>query len=212
MLNSKALKEPKERFLKLNCGCPKGLKHNHGFFINICHKILSFVMHKVYYPTENFYKWNKKRIKRSYDYARFGWDNYDWNFAYVYALLEFKLKRLHKTLEKGHSIQEEKDMKALKDLTKVVRRLRKNGYDNWYYRSHDRKWGKLESRFEPIPGETSSRWISWRVNRPENASDEVKQQERDELKLIWENAEKDRRKDIDRLAYILKEHADKFWD
>jgi hypothetical protein len=50
-------------------------------------------------------------------------------------------------------------------------------------------------------------WISWRKNCPENAPEKLKKQERADMKKVWENAEKDRVRDLERMAELLVKHG-----
>jgi hypothetical protein len=204
MLNSKPLKDDN---LKC-CEDPEDY--------SIWDKIKYYFKVKVLYPPQDFYRWNKQRISRSLAYAKFGWDNWDWDFASVYSLLNFKLKRLYACLENGHAIQEEADMKALKEAIKVTHRLSRSDYDRKYHRAHGRKWGKLESKTVPTEYDKKGEpkmyeWISWRAGT-KDASEEIKAQERNEFKACFEKGEADHQKDIDRLAYLLKNHASSWWD
>ena len=112
-LNSKALKDSPKRPFSSECGCPEECGTEHGRIKKILYSIGQFFMFKVYYPLESFYTRTKERIFRSYDYARFGWLNYDFDMSCAWDLLEFKLKRLRKCLQNGHAIQEPADMAAL---------------------------------------------------------------------------------------------------
>jgi hypothetical protein len=216
-LKSKALKEFPARLLREECGCPKRAKHDHNFLYKAGHKILSFFMHEIYYPVESFFRRHKERISRSYAYAKFGYHNYDFDFSYVYQLINFKLKRLYKALENGHAEQDPEDMKALRDLTKLVYRLSRGRYEDKYLRQHDKKWGKLQSRFEDIEEKDSSKskyskWITWRDKCPENALEETKANERAEFKKCYDLGEDDRVRDIGYLGNILIHHGPSFWD
>ena len=207
MRGSKSLKPKKYRWL-YEYDEEKGL-------INIDN--ISYLFKEyVWWPVSSFYRRIKERMKRSYDYARFGWLNYDFDMSCAWDLLEFKLKRLHSCLESGCAVQEPEDMAALKELIKIVRRLGRDCYDDKYLRQHDRKWGRIESRTTPNYNDKGNivtyTWHSWRKNCPENAPEEVKKQERNEFRTCYEKGEEDRIKDIKRMGEILVKHGQKFWD
>jgi hypothetical protein len=164
--------------------------------------------------TYNYHRY-KERISRSYDYAKFGWDNYDFDMGYVYDVLEFKLKRLQRSLTNGYSVQDPKDMEALTSIIKAVERLRKGEYDDKYLDQHDKVWGKIESKTTPNYDENGKiknySWDSWRSGT-KDASKKVKEKERKEYLKCYDLGEKDRCEDIDLLAFLLKKHAPFFWD
>jgi len=171
--------------------------------------------HSFLYPIKSFYRRLTGKLERAYAFAKIGWENYDWDMAYSYELLGWKLKRLYKALESGHTEQQPEDMKALLSLIKVLRRLQVGNYDSKYYRIHDRKWGKIESSTTPnydADGKVRTyNWHTWRA-KTKDASPEIKEQERAETRAIWANAEADRCKDIDKMAELLKNHAQSWWD
>jgi len=216
MLNSKALKERKPRWLAMDCGCPMGVDTDCNLFQKGLHHVLQFIMFKVVYPIESFFDVKIDRTRRAWDYARFGWKNYDFDFACAYDLLNFKLKRIRKALENGHAVQEDEDMKALSDLIKITWRLQRGRYEDKYYRQHERRWGKLETKtipekFDKNGEPTLFKWESWRSGTL-NATEEVKNQEMEERQEMYKKADQDYLNDVDKLAHILKAHARKWWD
>lgn len=215
MINSKALKDFPKRPMMSLCGCPDECNPECGLVAKVLHSIGRFVMFKLYYPVERFYRVTKERTSRSYAYARFGWRNYDFDMACAWDLFEFKLKRLYRCLQNGHAIQESEDMKALLELIKIVRRLSRGRYEDKYYKLHDKRWGKIESETIPNYDEngkiTTYTWNSWRT-KTKDASDKVKKQERKETKAIWKNAEKDRVRDVKRMGELIVKHGLRFWD
>ena len=216
MFNSKALKELRKRSFMSSCGCPEECEPECGLVGKVFHSIGRFIMFKICYPIESFYHRTKERLGRSIAYARFGWLNYDFDMSCAWDLFEFKLKRLRVALKNGHAIQEPEDMKALDELIKIVRRQARGNYDSKYYCEHDRKWGKIESRTEPYNNKNGkhagSRWISWRTKCPENAPEKLKKQERADTKNVWENAERDRVRDLERMSELLVKHSQRWWD
>jgi hypothetical protein len=168
-----------------------------------------------YRPVRGFFRQNYNKICRSYTYAKFGWENYDWDMSCASELFNFKLKRLYKALKFGHSEQEPEVMAALKEFIKITYRLYRGRYEDRYHRSHDKKWGKIESRTEPNYDKNGKilayTWISWRKGT-KDATKKVKAQELKEFRKCFKDGEKDRCKDIDRMAAILKEFGTRFWD
>lgn len=205
MFNSKALKPKKFRWQYED--------EDKNLFQSLVYYFKKFFI----WPVSDNYRWISRSLKRSYDYARFGWDNYDWDFAYTYDLMEFKLKRLKKALLRGCSIQEPEDMAALEELIQVVGRLRNyDDYSNSYLDAHNLKWGATESRTEPWVNENGKRmgstWIAWRKNCPENAPKELKEMETKEFRTCFEQGESDRMRDMEKMFEILKARDRRWWD
>lgn len=207
MLNSKALKPKKFRWTYES-------DYENGDMTFI--EKVSYLFKKFFvWPFTDNYKYYKRKAKIAYDYAKFGYDNYDWDFHCVYQLLEFKLKRLYNALENGVAYQDKEDMDALKEMIKITRRLGRKTYEEKYHRMHDSVWGKIETSSTPNYDEKGKvqtyTWNSWR-NGTINATQEIKDQERKEFLGCYQSAEVDRMKDIDRLAELLKNHSLKLWD
>jgi hypothetical protein len=205
MLNSKALKED---FCSDSRWCdPDDLP--------LYKRVPYFLKKWIFEEPSRFIRRYLNKIHRAYEYAKYSWDDYDWDMSYAYQIFNFKLKRLHTALENGHAIQEPEDMKALRELTKIVHRLGTKNYDRKYHRLHNKKWGKIQVDTIPNYDEDGKvrtyTWNSWRVST-KDASDETKEQERKEFLACWELGEQDRCKDIDRMAFLLKKHATSWWD
>lgn len=157
---------------------------------------------KIYYYFDDLFHTLKERIGRSYAYAKFGYMNYDFDSAYLYDLMSFKLKRIKKCIENGIAVQEEEDMKALDETIAIIDRLRVENYEEKYEPEHDAKWGKADFKFKP-----SFHSVRKNVNTKEEKAQEWK-----ERLAIYDKAEQDRKNDIDRLAEILKTHALAWWE
>lgn len=168
-----------------------------------------FLQMTFYYPVESFLRRYYERIKRSLTYAKFGWLHYDFDGAFIYDLMAFKMRRLLDCLIHGHAIQEKENMDALREAIKICDRLHEGRYDEKYYKVHEKKWGKLKTWFTPIEGSTSSKWNSSRKNIKTKADE--KAERKDHIK-IWDLEEQDRVADIDRLAEILKKYERSWWD
>jgi hypothetical protein len=207
MLNSKALKPMKARWT-MEADYEDGKM---TFLEKISYLGKKFFVWTI---TDN-YKIYKKRLKRCYDFAKMGYHNYDWDFGYVYHLMEFKLKRVRLELQNGCAIQEEEHMDGLNKMIKVVRKLGSKIYENKYLREHNKKWGKIETSSTPNYDKDGKiktyTWKSWRKNT-KNASQEVKDEERKEYADCYEKGEQDRLKDIDTFADLLKKHSLSLWD
>lgn len=214
-MRSKALKPTPKRFLTQECGCPEG-DRGCGRVRKALRAVGRFYMFNVYYPISGLFRRLKERCGRSLAWAKFTYLNYDFDSAYVFEVMEFKLKRLQNCLKNGHAVQQKADMDALKELIKICKRLRNyDDYDDKYHDEHDKKWGKMPRwGSEPVKNEkgeiTSYKMIF--KDRPKVKTKKQKEQERKEFLEIGEKGHQDFCKDIDRMAEILKNHARNWWD
>ncbi|NJO48197.1 MAG: hypothetical protein HC840_00615 [Leptolyngbyaceae cyanobacterium RM2_2_4] len=184
-----------------------------GFFGRILQIIVNSWKEYIYYPIDSFIHRTYGRASRSLAFAKHGWMHYDFESAYLYDLMAFKMKRIYKCLETGHAIQDDEDMAALKEAIEICERLFKGEYDRKYYDLHDAKWGEMESDHIPEYREDGSiKWYRWETSRPNAKTEEQKAEEVADLRKIWEYEERDRRADLDRLNEILKKHEPTWWD
>lgn len=210
MLRSKAIKD--EAILKKQWSPREKMSGPIG---KVCEVIREFVLFKIYYPPIDLFHRYKERIGRSLAYAKLGWLHYDFDSAFLYDLLAFKMKRLYDCLENGHAIQEDNDMAALKEAIQISERLHEGNYDGKYLDQHDEKWGEIESEHIPNYDEKGKiKNYTWKTSRKGTVgvSEAVEEQEHKEFRACFEKGETDRRADIDRLAHLLKEHGPTWWD
>ena len=167
----------------------------------------------LYCPVDSFINRTYERTSRSLAFARHGWMHCDSESAYLYDIMAFKLKRIYPVLRDGHAIQDEADMKALKEAIAICERLFKGEYDAKYYKIHTKKWGQISHKSTPVKDANGKiLHYTMELSSPKTNTTAKKKKEVADLRNIWENEEKDRRADIDRLAEILKNHELKWWD
>jgi hypothetical protein len=139
--------------------------------------------------------------------------HFDFDHAYIWDLMAFKLRRILDVLVDGHLHQDPESIKALKEAIKICDRLHEQNYEDKYHTAHDRKWGRLKHK--DIPNYDANGKIvsyTWDMSRPKAKTKGQKEKERKDFLEILENGERDRRADLDRLNVILKEHEQKWWD
>jgi hypothetical protein len=204
---SKAIKGlPRKAALALEEKEPTRLKRIVQIVVNAYKEYL-------YYPVDSFISRTYERASRSLAFARHGWMHYDFESAYLYDIMAFKMKRIHACLQTGHAVQEDADMQALKEAIEICERLFKGDYDRKYYDAHEVKWGEMKSEHIPEYNEDGSiKWYRWETSRPNVKTAADKRKEVADLRRIWKNEEKDRKADIDRLCEILKKHEPTWWD
>lgn len=93
------------------------------------------VWRRCYFAVRQFFR----SIRRSYDYAVFGWGNYDWDYNYLIKLIRFKLERMHKRLNAEY--ETDKHIRSLRVALKLARRLEKEEYTK-AHDQHVRRWGE----------------------------------------------------------------------
>ena len=178
---------------------PEGVIRNIKYFINDIFDKIEHILIK---------------LNRSLSYAKFGYNNEDYDFNFFYDMMLFKLKRIKKSLEEGSSVFQEEEKEALNKLIKVCDRLYKENYDEEYYNKYEKKWG--ESHITSIPasfdkeGKPLTYTMDIKYDNVHTEEDDINQ--RNDLSAVWQRAEKDRELDIIEMMILIKDNEHTWWD
>lgn len=151
------------------------------------------------------------QVKRLYQwYVNVFRYDYDFDGHCLFAIIEYKLKRLEKVLINGHAVQEPKDMKALRLAIKLAARLKEDRYEVVAHERIEKKWGELKTWTEPYDKvKGSSLWHS-RYAKVNNKEDEAKCWE--DRKTFYLAAEKKMKREEKNLYAILHRYLRYWWD
>jgi hypothetical protein len=169
---------------------------------------------------KNFYDYKWKLIEAPIYHVKrlieWQWNvfRFDYDFAghCLFAIIEYKLKRLEKVLINGHAIQEDQDMKALKVAIKLAGRLKEDKYSDSFYRRHDKKWGEMKHWFTDVDSNDRTKGSLWNHSRPNaNTQEEKDQESKEHLANCY--AAEDKTKREERWLYdILHKYLRRWWD
>lgn len=166
----------------------------------------------IYYPIVDFYNKYSSRVKRSFDYAVFGWTNHDFDYAYMYEIIHFKLKRIQKTLVNDkHHVHRKSTWKSLNDAIDILDRLNKDYYEEEYYKIYDKKWGKPVLKSQIVTLANGAKMRSSTFTRSKVKTEEDGKQSRKEAMTLYKKAERDRTRDLNRLNEILQKYSRNWW-
>jgi hypothetical protein len=87
-------------------------------------KVKYWFLDKWYYITNPFY-----RIYRILSWIPILWDNYDWDWTRIFAVLEFKLRRTEKCLRAGHHLHRDRDANQVLEVAILCKRMRGDYFD-----------------------------------------------------------------------------------
>jgi replication fork clamp-binding protein CrfC len=192
-LGSQRTEKPKTRF---HYYCYETI----DYIVDIYHKIRGNILSKY------------EALLRSIDFAKFGWKNYDWDSAYIWDVMIFKMERLEKCLKNGHLEQNPENLKALRSAINACKRLRAEEYSKPYFKEHDKKWGKLKTKTKKMDSDNPYSLYSWVSYRDKAKTKEQKEQEYKERMEIYKKEEMDYIDDIDLLCGLFKDHFKSWWD
>lgn len=167
-----------------------------------------WVPSKVYYFCRKY----AQRLKRSWAYAKFGWENYDFDGEYLTHLITFKLKRMQKALHNGCSVQDDKYMQALRLAIRLGDKLEHYMY-HWFLDRHDAKWGAASLNFVdsdiPFNGKNLR---SMELARSGVVDDETKAQERREFGVAYTADDAIKLRDARLFFRIIEKYYPGWWD
>jgi len=137
-------------------------------------------------------------------------NDYDFDANSIFAILEYKLKRVENCLLNGSAIQEDKDMKALRLAIKLAGRLKEDSYDILFYERHASKWGELYTWFTPcIDHKDMSKWNS---SRPNANTPEEQEEERSDFLIACFKGDAMSKREQKWFFDILNKYIRNLWD
>lgn len=150
-------------------------------------------------------------IKKTYSwYTNVFRHDYDFDGQCLFAIIEYKLKRLEKCLIDGYAFQSEKEMKALRIAIKISGRLKDDKYESIAYDRHDKKWGNIKTWLTPVNDESGNSYFN--SSRPNANTPEEKEQERKDFSAHYESAHIKMKKEEKLLYAILHKYLRFWWD
>lgn len=154
---------------------------------------------------------NIRWVKKSWEYSKLLRKDFDWDSAYIYQLLLFKLKRTKKAcIDEGHHYDDNNEEKSLRIAIKLCERLWKHDYMDRWHRKHDAKWGELKTWFEEL--DDGSGCSRMHFERPNAKTPEEKEQERKEMLAGLKLEAKIEQRDRDLLFKIMAKYMPYWWD
>lgn len=141
--------------------------------------------------------------------------DYDFDAHCLFAIIEYKLKRVYPVLEKGYAIQEEQDMHALRLAIKLAERLKDDDYETREFARHDRKWGKLNMDINRVASwDSKGKPASYHcdMSRPGTITAELEEQEHKEFRESMSRSYAAMQRDQKNLYGILSKYLRVWWD
>lgn len=157
-----------------------------------------------------------EKLSRSYQYAKLGWKNEEWDYTFFLDVLGFKLKRMLHELNNDEFHEHGKSLKALKLAVYLCDKINyhtgsADHYD-YYIKKHYEKYGEPDYVFEPKAEEGCDIQLFAMVNKTsENWSEEEKEQERRDFIIAMDADSADMQQDIDDLFRIISKHMTGWW-
>lgn len=155
-------------------------------------------------------RWLYRYVVKVSQYAWFLKDDYDWDYSYIYNLLQYKIKRTRTYIEKyGLHLDASEQINDMKRAEELLEKLCNDDFSKDLYKEHESKWGKMKSEFTPI---NNSEAFSWHISYENVKSKEDKELEYKEYRDISIAHEERKQKAKDELFDLLKNKIEYWWD
>lgn len=155
------------------------------------------------------------KLRRSWDYAIFGYNNLDFDYQYLMELILFKLERMEKVFLEGYHDPEsdsyKQKMKSIKLAIKLLKKLETNSY-NRFYDLHQKTYGRLIYKFIPI--DKNGKRVKKRYAKyfALEAESEMTKEARKSFLESSKKDENERRRDLKLVCDIIAKHSNSWWD
>ena len=151
----------------------------------------------------------KEGIINIVDWLPVVWRDRDWDQAFLYEVLRFKLGRMERfQRERGHSVEFKGIAGEIGLCVKLLDRIIKDDYLVNALNPHERKWGEAEITHTPIEG---SEYVSIDV-RVLGLEGKYKELEEAGRLSRYHHSDYMRRQDIDMLFDTMKRYVECWWD
>jgi len=159
----------------------------------------------IYYSIKRFFT----SIKRSYDFAKIGWSNYDYDYAYLLDLMRFKLERMEKEILNGYAEPDKKTNQSIRICIKLLKKIAHRDY-HYFTELHYSKWGNPELISS---NHSNSEWVYGLTIEHKNAvTDEQKEQQRKEFLEAYQKDAQQEERDIRLLFAIMAKYHRRWWN
>lgn len=170
----------------------KILNHIREFVLNSAHSVKRFF----------------RSLKRSYDFAKIGWSNPDWDYGYLLQLMLFKLERMQHALDNGHAEHEKSTTQSLRICIKLLTKICYKDYSH-FMNIYSDKWGPTQYEY------ADSEEVGFKVvksSRKNVKSEEDKVQANKDLFEAFQKDCKQEERDSRLLFAIMAKYHKTWWD
>jgi len=145
----------------------------------------------------------KYGIKNLYYYLPVVWKNREWDYSYIYIILNKKFERMeHLHRNYGHLIRSNRTAKQLMIAKNLTKRLIEYDYISNALIDYNKKYkDDFKLKFESIEGKKYSRLIN---NRPES--------QKKSLSRSYKHSEEMEKQDFDMLIELIHNNMRSWWD
>lgn len=140
------------------------------------------------------------------------WKDFDWDHVYFFILMQYKMKRMRERILANNMIVRAEEVGAqIKHAEDLIQKWIDDDFCAELHDAHEKKWGKIQDLSKPIVrgGQT---FYEWDMSRENATTEELKKQEADEQREIYNKHEEARQKCLDDIFAHIRKHVQEWWD
>lgn len=150
-------------------------------------------------------------VIKSIQYSIFLWRDFDWDYSYIFNLLQYKLKRTRETILSNNLICDAEEIASQIEYAEdLIQKEIDNDFCKDLYEAHKKKWGKIKSLCSPSDNDSGSCRLD--ITTENATTPELRRIERSECRKIHDKSEEARQKNLDELFTHLRNCIEHWWD
>ncbi len=155
---------------------------------------------------------------RMWKYRSILWNDFDWDHGFLLELLELKFLNMAK-YHRDYGITECRGEIAMElfECAELCHRIHEDDYTRVEEDAHEAKWGKIQDEHIPLIDEFGTdklgnpKMYQWKMWRDKANTEELKEQELAEHRVIWDLAAQRKAADLKRLGELIQK-MEYWWD
>ena len=147
-------------------------------------------------------------VKRLIKWIPVIWEDREWDYNFLYRILDFKIKNMQEFYESGKSIiadeEVNKTISEMKEVRKLINRVSNHDYLEESLKEFNKKYPSFieeSMNFEP----TEDGKFYTRVSK-------ASQESEDEFKKASDISEQNKNNDMDKLFKLLRDNIEGWWE
>lgn len=161
-----------------------------------------------YYWIYNSIKQFFRNLSRALVFAKIGWSNYDYDYAYLLDLMRFKLERMEKEILNGYGEPDKKTNQSIRICIKLLKKIAHRDY-HYFIDLHYTKWGQPELEHLESDEKGYSR-VS--IKHEKAITENDKELQTKEFLEAYAKDQKQEERDTRLLFAIMAKYHKRWWD
>jgi hypothetical protein len=159
-------------------------------------------------PFRKFFSWAIKVAQ----YSVVLWKDGEWDHCYFLILMQYKLSRMRKFFQSKncHVLKGDEVAAQIKHAEDLIERWLDDDFCADLVAAHEAKWGPVVNRFTPVGDGSGNSY--WDMYREKSTTPELKEQEKNEQRVIWTQQGVEKEKTLDEIFSHIRLFLENWWD